>query len=130
MSLKPKSKSNTRLKIHIFGVSNLRNFEQLPVTIVCCSIFAQVPESRGLFARVGGDDTTSPKFIGHAMRVLAGLDIAISLLDQPDALKAQLDHLHAQHVERHVDSKYWEVHITSAKVIWRRPHRIFISPRR
>jgi len=73
------------------------------------SVFAQAPEARNLFTRVGGDDTTSPKFIAHAERVLAGLDIAINMLDQPDALKAELDHLHKQHEERHIPDKYYTV---------------------
>lgn len=72
-------------------------------------MFAQVPEARSLFDRVDGDDTSSAKFIGHAMRVLAGLDIAIGLLDQPEALKAQLDHLHEQHEDRHVTDQYYKV---------------------
>jgi len=75
----------------------------------CCSVFAQVPEARSLFDRVDGDDTSSAKFIGHAMRVLAGLDIAIGLLDQPEALKAQLEHLHEQHEDRHVTAQYYKV---------------------
>lgn len=72
------------------------------------AVFAQVPEARSLFDRVGGDDTASPKFIGHAMRVLASLDIAINLLDQPDALSAQLEHLHQQHEERHIPASYYK----------------------
>lgn len=73
------------------------------------SVFAQAPEARNLFTRVGGDDTTSPKFIAHAERVLAGLDIAINMLDQPDALKAELDHLNKQHEARNIPDKYYTV---------------------
>lgn len=72
-------------------------------------MFAQVPEARQLFTRVDGDDTSSAKFIGHAMRVITSLDIAINLLDQPDALKAHLEHLHEQHEERHVSDSYYRV---------------------
>jgi len=79
----------------------------------CCSVFAQVPEARSLFERVGGDDTSSPKFIGHAMRVLAGIDIAINLLDQPEALRSQLEHLHEQHDERHIPDRYFKVLLTA-----------------
>ena len=77
--------------------------------MVCCSIFAQVPEARSLFDRVGGDDTSSAKFIGHAMRVLASLDIAVNLLDQPEALQSHLEHLHQQHEDRHVSASYYKV---------------------
>jgi len=72
-------------------------------------VFAQVPEARSLFNDVGGDDTSSPKFIAHAMRVLAGLDIAINLLDQPESFQSQLEHLHHQHEERHIPAKYFKV---------------------
>ena len=78
-------------------------------------MFAQVPEARRLFERVDGDDTSSAKFIGHAMRVLAGLDIAIGLLDQPEALKAQLEHLHEQHEGRHVSDQYYKVGLALIK---------------
>jgi len=73
------------------------------------AIFAQAPEARNLFTRVGGDDTGSPKFHAHANRVFAGFDIAIKLLDQPDALKAQLDHLAQQHASRNIPDNYYDV---------------------
>jgi len=78
--------------------------------LVGCSIFAQVPESRALFfQRVDGHDTSSPKFVGHAMRVFAGLEVVINLLDQPEALASQLEHLKMQHEERHITAKYFHV---------------------
>lgn len=77
------------------------------------AVFAQAPEARQLFARVGGDDTNSGKFKAHAERVLAGLDIAINMLDQPDALKAELDHLQTQHENRHIPDKYFLVFRTA-----------------
>jgi len=73
------------------------------------AVFAQAPEARSLFTRVGGDDTNSGKFKAHAERVLAGLDIAITMLDQPEALKAELEHLHEQHVPRNIPDKYFAV---------------------
>jgi len=72
------------------------------------AIFAQAPDARGLFKRVHGDDTNSGAFQAHGLRVLAGFDIAISLLDQPDALKAELDHLKVQHDARHIPDNYFE----------------------
>jgi hemoglobin-like flavoprotein len=77
------------------------------------AIFAQAPEARSLFTRVGGDDTNSGKFKAHAERVLAGLDIVITMLDQPEVLKAELDHLHAQHEARHIPDKYFTVFRTA-----------------
>jgi hemoglobin-like flavoprotein len=73
------------------------------------AVFAQAPEARRLFTRVGGDDTNSAKFKAHASRVFAAFDIAINMLDQPEALKAELDHLHKQHEERHIPSSYYDV---------------------
>ena len=74
-----------------------------------CSVFAQAPEARSLFKRVHGDDTTSGAFQAHSMRVLAGFDIVINLLDQPDALKAELSHLEAQHDKRGIPDEYFTV---------------------
>lgn len=73
------------------------------------AVFAQAPEAKALFSRVGGDDTNSGKFKAHAERVLASLDIAINVLDQPDTLKAQLDRLREQHIPRHIPEKYFTV---------------------
>jgi hemoglobin-like flavoprotein len=77
------------------------------------AVFAQAPEARSLFTRVGGDDTNSGKFKAHAERVLAGLDIAINMLDQPATLKAELEHLQKQHVDRHIPDKYFTVFRTA-----------------
>nr|4U8U_B Chain B, Globin b Chain [Glossoscolex paulistus]4U8U_F Chain F, Globin b Chain [Glossoscolex paulistus]4U8U_J Chain J, Globin b Chain [Glossoscolex paulistus]4U8U_Q Chain Q, Globin b Chain [Glossoscolex paulistus]4U8U_U Chain U, Globin b Chain [Glossoscolex paulistus]4U8U_Y Chain Y, Globin b Chain [Glossoscolex paulistus]4U8U_f Chain f, Globin b Chain [Glossoscolex paulistus]4U8U_j Chain j, Globin b Chain [Glossoscolex paulistus]4U8U_n Chain n, Globin b Chain [Glossoscolex paulistus] len=77
------------------------------------ALFAQVPDSRTLFKRVHGHDTTSPEFQAHALRVLAGFDIAISTLDQPDALKAELDHLEKQHEGRHIPDNYFDAFKTA-----------------
>jgi hemoglobin-like flavoprotein len=84
--------------------------------------FAQAPDSRELFKRVHGDDTTHPDFIAHAERVLAGLDIAISILDRPETLKAQLDHLQKQHEGRKIPDNYFDafktsiLHVVAAKL--------------
>jgi hemoglobin-like flavoprotein len=73
------------------------------------AVFAQAPEARSLFTRVGGDDTNSGKFKAHAERVLTGLDTVITLLDQPDALKAAFERLHAEHETRNIPEKYFTV---------------------
>jgi hemoglobin-like flavoprotein len=73
------------------------------------AVFAQAPEARTLFTRVGGDNTNSGKFKAHAERVLASLDITINLLDQPDALNAQLNRLKEQHIPRNIPEKYFNV---------------------
>lgn len=71
------------------------------------ALFKDHPESRSLFARVNGANVYSPEFEAHAERVLGGLDMTIGLLDDPEALKAQLTHLKDQHKERNVKPEYY-----------------------
>nr|UCK81451.1 haemoglobin A2 chain [Arenicola marina] len=73
------------------------------------AVFAQDPETRALFKRVNGDDIYSPEFMAHSARVLGGLDIAISLLDNQADLDVALAHLHVQHVERHIPTRYFDL---------------------
>lgn len=73
------------------------------------TIFHDNPTLRGLFKRVNGDNTYSPEFEAHAQRVLGGLDMTISLLDDQSALTAQLAHLQSQHAERNIKSDYYTV---------------------
>jgi hemoglobin-like flavoprotein len=75
------------------------------------SVFHDHPELRGLFKRVNGDNTYSPEFEAHAQRVLGGLDMTISLLDDQAALDAQLAHLKAQHAERNVKGDFYTAFI-------------------
>jgi hemoglobin-like flavoprotein len=72
------------------------------------SFFHDYPKLRELFKRVHGDNTYSPEFEAHSQRVLGGLDMTISLVDDPPALIAQLAHLKAQHAERNVKAEYYE----------------------
>lgn len=81
------------------------------------AVFAIAPEARQLFTRVGGDDVTSPAFKAHAERVLAGLDIAINLLDQPEALEAELAHLAKQHDARLIPDTYFNVFQTALTTV-------------
>ena len=48
-------------------------------------------------------------FQAHAVRVFGGLDICISLLNDPDTLNAELSHLHDQHDERGIPHEYFDV---------------------
>nr|UCK81457.1 haemoglobin B2 chain [Arenicola marina]CAI56309.1 haemoglobin B2 chain [Arenicola marina] len=63
-------------------------------------LFRRDPESKNLFKRVNVDDMNSPEFHAHCIRVVNGLDTVIGLLDDPDTLKSQLEHLAQQHKER------------------------------
>jgi hemoglobin-like flavoprotein len=71
------------------------------------TIFHDHPNLRELFKRVNGDNTYSSAFEAHAQRVLSGLDMTISLLDDQATLNAQLAHLKAQHAERNVKAEYY-----------------------
>ena len=73
------------------------------------SVFAQAPQARALFKRVGADDIHSPAFKAHIARVNGGLDMAISLLDNEPTLNAELAHLNGQHKERGIPSNYYDV---------------------
>ncbi len=79
------------------------------MTCFICRLFAQAPESHKLFERVHCDDINSPMCISHMRRVLGGLDMCISLLDEPAILQAELDHLAEQHKMRGIPKNYFEV---------------------
>jgi hemoglobin-like flavoprotein len=65
------------------------------------------PDARGLFTRVNGGNIYSAEFKAHAERVLGGLDMTIGLLDDKEALTAQLGHLRDQHKERKINPDYF-----------------------
>jgi len=71
------------------------------------AIFKDNANLRGVFKRVNGDNTYSPEFEAHAQRVLGGLEMTISLLDDQSALDAQLAHLKSQHAERNLQAAYY-----------------------
>jgi len=64
------------------------------------NLFALAPEARALFSGVNGDNEFSDEFKAHSQRVLGGLDMSISLLDDEATLNAQLAHLKMQHDDR------------------------------
>jgi hemoglobin-like flavoprotein len=68
------------------------------------------PEAKDLFKYVNVDDPLSPEFSAHVMRIVNALDMAINLLDNPDALEEALDHLADQHrVRPGVKKEYFKV---------------------
>ncbi|MRA94096.1 hypothetical protein GH868_29485 [Bacillus thuringiensis] len=81
------------------------------------AVFAQAPQARALFKRVGVDDIHSPAFKAHIARVNGGLDMAISLLDNEPTLKAELAHLNGQHKERGIPSNYYDVFIRALHAV-------------
>lgn len=72
------------------------------------AFFHMDPGARRFFTRVRGDDVKSPQFQAHIDRVLSGLDMSISLLDDMPTFNAQLDHLQHQHIEREIPSYYFD----------------------
>jgi hemoglobin-like flavoprotein len=75
------------------------------------SIFKEAPDLRGLFSRVNGANAYSAEFEAHSQRVLGGLEMTISLLDDQVALDAQLAHLKGQHAERNIKADYYTVFV-------------------
>nr|UCK81453.1 haemoglobin A3 chain [Arenicola marina] len=72
------------------------------------AILAQAPEAVSLFSRVNGADIRSPEFTAHIIRVMGGLDISISLLDNEPELNAELAHLRMQHGDRNIPDVYFD----------------------
>lgn len=70
-------------------------------------LFHDHPEARAMFTRVNGANVYSVEFKAHAERVLGGLDMTIGLLDDREALGAQIAHLKAQHKERGVTAQHF-----------------------
>jgi hemoglobin-like flavoprotein len=56
-------------------------------------LFTVYPEAKGLFKRFKVDDPDSGEFRSHLVRVASGIDNIINLLDDPDVLAQQLQHL-------------------------------------
>ena len=67
------------------------------------------PDLISLFKRVHGDNVYSPEFQAHGIRVLAGLDSVIGVLDEDDTFGIQVAHLKAQHTERGTKPEYFDV---------------------
>jgi len=57
-------------------------------------------DAAGVFKDVNIANPKSPEFTAHAMRVINGMDMAINLLSDPDALEKALEHLADQHAAR------------------------------
>lgn len=72
-------------------------------------IFKAEPKSKELFTRVRGENVYSPEFQAHIVRVLGGLDMSISLLNNEETLNAQLNHLNTQHKTRGIPAEYFDL---------------------
>ena len=58
------------------------------------------PETKQLFARVKGDDPTSPEFAAHAYRVVNGFSVFLPALNDTAVLVEMASHLAKQHAGR------------------------------
>jgi len=54
------------------------------------------PDLKERLHKRGSDDTTSGKFRAFALSSLGAIEMAVTFLDQPEALKAEFDTLHAR----------------------------------
>jgi hemoglobin-like flavoprotein len=65
-------------------------------------LFDNHPNARALFADHNSDNVYSHEFQAYAGRITNEFDIVISLLDEPVALKAQVNHLKAKLTKKHI----------------------------
>ncbi|CAH1773525.1 unnamed protein product, partial [Owenia fusiformis] len=72
-------------------------------TTICKAAFRALfkiePATRALFSKFDSQDTNSPKFQAHCVRVLGGLGQLFSLLGEPKIFESQLDHLSQYHAK-------------------------------
>jgi hypothetical protein len=75
------------------------------------TVFNLSPAAKERFKAHGADDTSSGKFRAFALRTLGGVEMAVTFLDQPESLKAELEHLHKLQEERHIPDELIDVFI-------------------
>jgi len=66
------------------------------------NLFHNHPGARALFADHHSDNIYSPEFEAYAERILNEFDIVVTLLDDPETLKAQINHIKAKLSAKHV----------------------------
>jgi len=57
----------------------------------------------------GADDLSSGKFRAFALGSLSAVEMAVTFLNNPEALKAEFDILYARQVERHIPDEFIDV---------------------
>nr|2D2M_B Chain B, Giant hemoglobin, A2(a5) globin chain [Oligobrachia mashikoi]2D2N_B Chain B, Giant hemoglobin, A2(a5) globin chain [Oligobrachia mashikoi]2ZFO_B Chain B, Extracellular giant hemoglobin major globin subunit A2 [Oligobrachia mashikoi]2ZS0_B Chain B, Extracellular giant hemoglobin major globin subunit A2 [Oligobrachia mashikoi]2ZS1_B Chain B, Extracellular giant hemoglobin major globin subunit A2 [Oligobrachia mashikoi]7E96_B Chain B, Extracellular giant hemoglobin major globin subuni len=77
-------------------------------------LFANMPDARGLFSRVNGNDIDSSEFQAHSLRVLGGLDMCVASLDDVPVLNALLARLNSQHDSRGIPAAGYPAFVASA----------------
>jgi len=66
------------------------------------TVFNLLPEAKERLHSKGTDDIHSGKFRAFALRTLSLVEMSVTFLDQPEALKAELEQLHKIQAERHI----------------------------
>jgi len=75
------------------------------------------PAAKERFRQQGADDTSSGKFRAFALRSLAAVEMSVTFLDNPEALKAELDHLHKLAEERHLPDEQIDVFVKALGLV-------------
>jgi len=75
------------------------------------TVFNLSPAAKDRFHAVGADDTSSGKFRAFALRTLGGVEMSVTFLDNPEALKTELEHLHKMQQEKHIPDELVDVFI-------------------
>jgi hypothetical protein len=73
------------------------------------------PALKDRFHTLGIDDVHSSKFRAYAVRTLAAVEMAITFLDNPEALKAEMEFFHKKVEERHIPDEFIDTFITALK---------------
>jgi hypothetical protein len=60
------------------------------------------PAAKDLLHAKGADDIHSGKFRAFALRTLSLVEMSVTFLDQPEALKAELEQLHKLQADKHI----------------------------
>jgi len=75
------------------------------------ALFHLKPEARDALKEAGSEDTSSGKFRAFALFVLARVDMAVTFLDNPDALAAVVKRTHDVRVAKHIPDDYVDAFI-------------------
>ena len=98
-------KEHTVSIIHQLSSSNY-------IVHVVSRVFERYPESKALFSRVHVDDRDSPQWRAQLMRITNGWDMLVNMLEDPEVLYKEIEHLTDQHVAREgMKGKYMLVSI-------------------
>jgi len=73
------------------------------------TVFNLSPEIKERLHARGGDDLSSGKFRAFALGSLGAVEMAITFLNNPEALKAEFEYLHKRQVERHIPDEFIDV---------------------